>query len=444
MNCCKKLVLLAKNICANIAVQRLRAKGFLRKAHVRNFFTLVAVNILTSAFGFMTTIKIANVLNKEHFGQLAYALALGAYGVTFVRYGMDRLLTRDIVHNPEQLWKLVSVSFRLRVVLLSVVIAVVIILKPFLFGKDTDAWGGILVVLATTLVALDMQPVYDAMQKMHLHAIFYLFQRMVYFVIIWGVIVTNVEKLSIMVISIVLLLATAFYLQLQHRWLLKNQSIGQEPVRTREVFIMFKNYSGISVALLAGLSFTALTQLILKHISGPIALGGYAAAWQIVGVAMLFLNQLSRVGYPGIARITRPDAIKSQKIGFISKYLIVMMVSSLFFCFPLILFPEYILKLLFRPEYISEAATLRFMAVYTVLYSVGIVASQYLIAADLQRVYLSVVVGGGLLSILMCYLLIPTYAGLGAILALLVSHGISMMFYVCIMFWHILHIRQSY
>jgi O-antigen/teichoic acid export membrane protein len=177
----------------------------------------------------------------------------------------------------------------------------------------------------------------------------------------------------------------------------------------------------------------------LKLYEGKESLGGYAAAWQIITIAVLFLNQVARIGNPATARITKPGIDKTNRIKFLIKYSAVMFLVVFPVCLATIIFPEMILRLIYKPGYASAAGALRIMGIYMTVYSLGVVASQYIVSARMEKVYFTSVIVGGILSVLLCLFLIPNLGGMGAALSLLIAHGISMGLYWVAM---ILHVRN--
>ena len=193
-------------------------------------------------------------------------------------------------------------------------------------------------------------------------------------------------------------------------------------------------------ATIGGLSFGVLNQLVLKSYKGNAELGGYAAAWQIVAIAMLLLNQVARIGKPATARITREGTDKNTRRRFVVKYSVVMLAAASPIAVSALLCPGLILKILFHPEYASSAGTLRIFGLYIICFSLGLVSSHYVISARMERLYFTSVIAGGILSVLLCLLLIPKLGGIGAAISLLIAHGISMGLYWVFM---ILHVRNS-
>jgi len=417
---------------------RLRKILLSQKVHMQNLSALVVFNFLAAGLFFVTQIKIANVIGKESFGNLAYAIALGMYGQVVVRYGMDRTLVRDLIHYPERFAELVAGSLLLRGAIMALVAAGLVVWKIVFDTAGMFLWGLMAVVVAYSLKSLDLQPVYDAWLKMGRHAVYNLIQRGLYFLLIWMIILWSPNNLSIAWIGFGLLGTEIFYLLLQQRWAFRRIDFGviKAPLVSVAVELSKSNF-WIWLATVGLLSFGTLNQIILKHYCGPSELGGYAASWQIVAGAALLLTQVSRIGNPATARVTRPEKNGCRRKTFLLKYSCVMTAAALPFVIPSVLFPGWIMKTVFKLEYDSSAGILRLLGIYIMIYSLGLVASQYIVSARMERTYFIGVIIGGLLSIVLCLFLIPKYAGLGAAMALLISYGSAIGLYWIASLYHV-------
>ncbi len=436
-----------KQIDAETLLQSNRTKGFMQRFHsllasqrrnLQNLSALVFVNFLTAGIGFFTTVKIANTIGKETFGLLAYGFAIAAYAGVFIRFGLDRTLVRDLIHYPERFGELVATSLLLRWILFTFVGAVFLAWKLAAGAGSDVSWGLLLIIIANSMMAMDLQPVYDSWNKMGRHAVYNLIQRCLYFAAIWTIIVIAPGRLNILWIGVATLGSVVLYLVMQHSWAMKRIifSASRQPLFPAAIR-MAKGNTTIWLAAMGGLSFGSLNQLVLKHYCGTAELGGYAAAWQIVHIAMLLLTQISRVGNPATARITRKDSNQSGRIRFLTKYSVVMFVVAAPVGIAGLVCPELIIRLLFRPEYASAAIVMRIMGIYIMVFSLGLVAAQYVVSAHLEKVYFASVIVGGALSVTFCFWLIPEMGGLGAAIALLIAHSISMGLYWVVMIWHV-------
>ncbi|MCD6184843.1 MAG: oligosaccharide flippase family protein [Deltaproteobacteria bacterium] len=397
-----------------------------QKDRIRTLSVLVLVNFVIMGFGFLTRVKIANMLGKEGFGMLAYGLALGTFGGVAVRFGMDRTLVRDLIHHRDRFGELVAGSVLLRGAIFFFVLFGILFWKALPNYNNNLSWAIITIFIARCLLSLDLQSVYDTWQKMERHAMYNLVQRCLYFAIIWTVVIISPEKFSINLIAAALLVTAFLYLIMQHQWAWR-QIIFNKTTKSvmKTALSMGSQNFIIFLAALGGLFIGSLNQLVLKHFCGAAELGGYAAAWTITSLAMALLSQVSRIGLPAIARVTRQDTGRAERIYFLFTYSAVMFMMAASIGIPVFFFPELILRTIFSPEYISVAGIMRIMSIYIIIYSIAIVSSQYVVAARMERLYFFNVILGGCLSVILCYILIPKFFGLGAVFSLLIAHGLT-------------------
>ncbi|MDH4240183.1 MAG: oligosaccharide flippase family protein [Phycisphaerae bacterium] len=411
-----------------------------QKKHVQNLSVLVCVNFLVAGLGFITKVKIANTLGKAEFGLFAYGIAIASYGAAIIGFGLNRTLVRDLIHFPKRQGQLVVSSLLLRGFMFLVVTLALLIWKYFSPAVSDLTWGVVLLIFGQSMLGLELKAVYDSWGKMSRHAVYNLIQRCVYFAAVWLMIMLSPRSLSVFWLGIFTISAVIFYMILQCKWAFNRIDFGgiSRSMYSATLGLARGNLI-IWFSTLGCLSFGIINQIILKFYEGKESLGGYAAAWQIVTIAMLFLNQVARIGNPATARITKPGIEKTSRIKFLIKYSTVMFLVVFPVCLATIIFPEMILRLIYKPEYASSAGVLRIMGIYMIIYSLGFVASQYIISARMEKLYFTSVIIGGVLSILFCILLIPKSGGMGAAISLLIAHGISMGLYWVAM---ILHVRN--
>jgi len=412
-----------------VLAARLRQMLASHRGNLQTFLFLVAVNLFTAAVGIVTQVQIANTLGKARFGELAYGLSIAMFGQVVIRFGTDRTLVRDLIHYPEIFAELISGSLLLRYGLTLITVACLVAWKLTSTAPDVT-WGLMLVIIGNSVLSLDLQPAYEALQRMQRHAVYFFLYKTAYFVIIWGIILLRPSSLSIPAIGVASLAAVVFYICLQHRWVMQRLPTRPDPTQLlRHTWFLAKRNFWVCLATMLGLFVTVLNQLVLKNSAGPAALGGYAAAMQLVLVGVLFLEQISRIGRPAVARYTRPDVAWNARVRFLAKYLAVMVLTVAPLGAAMILAPNVILKLIFKPEYASAAPTMKILGGYIVLYSIGLVASQYVISAGMDRTYMISVSLGCAVSAVLCAVLIPAWGSEGAAWALLCAHGLPIACY---------------
>ncbi|MBL7146702.1 MAG: oligosaccharide flippase family protein [Phycisphaerae bacterium] len=407
---------------------RLAALLISQKANLNKLSVLVTVNLTAAGLGFITKVKIANTLGKADFGLFAYAFAIAAYGGAIIRFGFDRTLVRDLIHYPKRQGQLVASSVLLRGLLFLVVTLTLLIWKFFSPAVSDLTWGVVLVVLGQSMLRLELKAVYDSWGKMSRHAVYNLIQRCLYFSAVWLMVILAPKSFSVFWLGIFTIAAVIVYMVLQCNWAFKRIDFsGIKESIFQNTLVLAKGNVVIWFASLGGLSFGVINQIILKFYGGKESLGGYAAGWQIVAVAMLFLTQISRIGNPATARITKPGTSKRDKIRFLVKYSAVMCLVVCPISLVTTVWPESVLRLIYRPEYASGAGALRVMGLYLLELSIAYVAAQYLISLRQEKLYFRNVMIGGLVSVSLSFILIPKHGGLGAILSLLIAHGLLVM-----------------
>ena len=271
---------------------------------------------------------------------------------------------------------------------------------------------------------------FDSWNRSSRHALYFLFQKGLYFALIWVILIVYPRLLSVFAIGLTMLLSVSLYLVLQYSWVTKKLPVDYTKEKlVPMVLSIARSNIYVWLAGLGLLSFGPLNQVLLKHYHGPGELGGYAVAWMMVTIASILLSQVARIGSPATARITARAATNNQKIYFLFKYVVLMMVITIPVALPGIIAPDYILKTLFRPEYILAAPVLRIMSVYIFIIGVDLVVSQYILSMRMEMGYLFSVLFGSLVALILCIILIPSAGAVGAAWALLISHGILVSIY---------------
>ena len=407
---------------------RLAALLISQKANLNRLSVLVIVSLTAAGLGFVTSVKIANTLGKADFGLFAYAFAIAAYGGAIIRFGFERTLVRDLIHFPKRQGQLVASSLLVRCFLFLIVTLALVIWKLFSPAISDLTWGVVLVVLGQSMLGLELKAVYDSWGRMSRHAVYNLIQRCLYFSAVWLMVILAPKSFSVFWLGVFTIVAVIFYIILQCNWAFKRIDFsGIKKSIFHNTLILAKGNLIIWFATLGALSFGVVNQLILKFYCGKESLGGYAAAWQIVAIATLFLTQISRIGNPATARITKPGISKRDKIRFLVKYSAVMLLVVCPVSLVTTVWPESILRLIYRPEYASGAGALRVMGFYLLVVSIAFVAGQYLVSTRLEKLYFRNIIIGGLVSVTFSFILIPKHGGLGAILSLLIAHSLLVM-----------------
>lgn len=414
-----------------------------RRRHlVGTLSTLVGVNAFLAGLSFVTTLVVANQLGTEGFGDLAYAIAVGGYALTFAYVAVDRTLIRDLVQFPNLFDVYTSASIVLRGSMLVLALGGVLVLESLSRAEHQLGLAGLLIVFAEGFKALYLGPVYDARDEMRRHAFYLLAERLVYFALVWGLIVVARERLSVLAIGVFMAVSTALGFSLQYRWVVPRITLRLDGTAMSRAKTMLRKNLWTWSAVISTLSFGALSKIVMKQTVGSGELGVYAVAWQVVLVSSVLVAQIARIGNPRLAKMVVEERSREDRVRFVLRYGASLATAGAVIGVPAILFPDLLVRV-FRPEFSSAAAPLRILGFYVIVLSVGQLAIQYLVAVRRESVYAIVTILSGTLSLVLFIVLIPRWSGVGASVAVVISHGLGIATMLVIVLRHVRKTRRE-
>ena len=402
--------------------------------HVGSLPWLIAINVVISASSLATNVMLANVLGASTYGELVYALAIGAIGVALVMCGLDRSWIRELVAvaNSDRLVSVVSAGVILRAVMLIPFASIVAGAVFWLPEPHALSWPAVLVALAATIQALSLKDLYDVWGASKRHSIYQLIERLVYFAAVWLVLITSGEQTSVLMIGALMLASALSGIGLQYYWAGRRLPFrfGEDTASLAWKFL--KNGRWLWLASLASLCWPALSRIVLKHLSGNEDVGAFGAAWNLVVITLLFCAQIGRIFTPRLARLCLDDASLDERMRVLRVYVTLCVLPAAACGIPALVAPRRLLNLLFEAEYAIAAGQLRIIGIYVIVVGFGYAFGQYLICTRRDRAYAAGVIGSAVLSMLLYIPFISAWSGAGAAWVLLLSHGTACLYYAAV------------
>jgi polysaccharide transporter, PST family len=404
--------------------------------------SLVVINLVIAGLGFATRITLANNLSKEAFGDFAFAIALGNYGVLFVQFGLDKSFVAELARFPNRTWQLVSSSLVLRLILFVVFVSVYLIAASIFIETKWPVSIAIIVVVYA-FFAFNLASTFDALHETSRQGLFYLFERLAYFAVIWLVLFIPAFALSLRTIAIALLLSAAIGMIPQYRWMIPKIRVIGDSWTWPSVKLLARSSVWVWLAAIFGLSLEVLNPIILRQISGSERVAEYSAGWTLVMLALLVVNQVGRVGKVALSAHLQPEYSVSDQVKFLARYTFLMVGVGLVLSVAIFLLAERIIQGLFPEDYSGSAAPLRILSWYPLIFAPYLVALQYLIAVQLQRTYFGLIVITSALSVGMSIVLINRSGSDGAAVALLGSMGLGLVLFVIAVLVQLRSVQKS-
>jgi PST family polysaccharide transporter len=394
----------------------------LRRA-IANIAWLGGESIFRLILGFFLGIWIARYLGPQVFGQYSYALALVALFGIFSRLGIDNVLVREIVRSRASRNELLGSAFALKfvggMVALAAVVCCAVILRP----SDPVALA-LVAIIGTSLVAQSID-VIDMWFQSQLQS-----RR--------SVVARNTALLITAALKIWLMLAgagvTAFALAALGELVLGGLGLLLAYRLSGESILAWRWTWGRSKELLlpsfplifAGLAvslYMRIDQVMISSILGDFELGAYSAAIRLTEAAYFIPSIVSSSAFPAIIslRASNPERFKYRMQWLFD----VMVVLALAIAFPLSIFADSVVHLLYGDAYATAASVLRVHAWSTLFVFLGVTSSSWLLAENLTAVSFYRTAIGAVANIALNIVLIPTFGVVGAAWATLLSMAIA-------------------
>lgn len=390
---------------------------------LNNMLGLTFFNALGGIIVMLTNIKIANVLGPAIYGFYSYYLAVGEVGSTFVRYGRNKTMTRDLIQCPERFDSLISNTF-----VLSIANLLLFIIVSIVFSKQLDleiTLPVFLLLISPCLASIDFQPVYESLKQMSWHSIYHLFQKIVFFSAIWVILFIG-GKLSLCNLAITLFISWAFVLVMQFREIIGGFHIRIfNEVSIDSLKILYRDNFIIALSCMTGVAFGPLIRMILKSFADEQSVGIYSAGMQIFVLSQFLINQIGRIGNPMMAEAGKKDCSIALRRKFCRRYLSVMLLCSFPFAAALIFFPDFLTRVFYTAEYVDLGKYLPFFGIYLMAFAFGMVFTQFLISVRKDKTYFTIYVITAIITVVVSYLIIPSLGVLGAVIALCIPHSIG-------------------
>ena len=227
---------------------------------LNNVVGLTFFNALGGMLLLFTQIKLANYMGAALYGIYSYYLALGEVGANVVRYGRDKTMLRELVQKPEEQRSLITHTFILGLINLSIFMILVVIFHESLdvvFSLST-----LLLILSPCLISLDFQPVYESLSMMSWHSMYYFLQKILFLFCVWGLLISDIP-VSLFGIAFILFISWIFVLFLQYREITSQLGIHIfHSLRWKNLLGLYRQGFFIALSCLLSVAFGPLIRLV--------------------------------------------------------------------------------------------------------------------------------------------------------------------------------------
>lgn len=393
------------------------------QAIISNSGWLLVDKVLRVGVGLLVGVWIARYLGPEQFGLWSFSTSFTALFSTFATLGLDGIVIRELVKNPEKHNALLGSAFILKLVggLVAILLSLIAILLMH-SGETLTIW-----LVAISAAGFVFQSI---------NAIDFYFQANVKSR--YTVISSNVVFVLMAMMKIYLLLVSAPLIAfawaglgeiaLSAMFLLLAYHVNHHKIRDwhydRQLMgRLLKDSWPLILAGLAVMLYMRLDVVMLQEMAGKQEVGIYAAATKL-SEAWYFLPTIivSSVS-PSIIKAHSLDSV--QYISKLRQLYFIMAWLAIGVSLPLSLLSSTIVNALIGHEFAAAGPVLAIHLWASIAVFLGVASSQYLLVEQLQKISFYRTLIGLICNVLLNLILIPNMGAKGAAIATVVSYFIA-------------------
>jgi O-antigen/teichoic acid export membrane protein len=379
-----------------------------------------ADNILRMGVGLLVGIWVARYLGPEQFGLLSYALALAALFSTFAMLGLDDIVVRDLVRDPEGKDEILGTAFTLK--LFGGSIAFLAALATILMLRPTDEVSHWLVGIIAAGSIFQVFNIIDFWFYSQVSAKYIVLARNAAFLICSACkiafILTAAPLLAFAWVTLLEVVVGAAGLIIAYR--AKGNRFGMWRFNLTRARSLLRDCWPLIFTGVAATIYLRIDQVMLGEMAGGEEVGIYSVAVRMAEVWFFIPTAVYWSVFPAIVEAKA----ESEELFYTRLQLFYnsMALVAYGIAIPVTFLGEWLVGVLYGDAYARGGVLLVFLIWTNVFTSLEMARSSFLMTMNWTRIYLVIVLMGAVLNVGLNYLLIPQFGGMGAVIASLVSY----------------------
>ncbi len=388
-----------------------------------NISWLFADRILRMGFGLVVGVWVARYLGVQQFGILNYATAFVALFNPLATLGLDAVVVRRLVANPDRQQQILGTSFWMRFVAGCIAWIVTAISIYLLRHEDNTTIIAVMILggsgIFQSIDTIDLWFQSQVQSKYSVIAKNAAFVTTTFLKIVLIIIrAPLLAFVSVFLLEGILGAGCLLIVYKKQGYLIKlwqwSKSLAQDLLRESFPLIL----SGLTIMI-----YMRIDQIMLGQMIGDRAVGVYSAATRVSEVWYFVPMTVSSSVMPSIFKAKEiSNELYYQRIGQLNRGLvwlsIIVAIVMTFISTPLMI-------MLFGNSYIESGTILAVHIWTSVFVFTGVATSGWFIAENLTYLSLYRTLMGAIINVLLNIFLIPIYAGLGAAIATVVAQAVA-------------------
>lgn len=400
----------------------LKSSDKLRKI-IANTGWLFADRILRMGVGLFVGVWVARYLGVEQFGVFNYATAFVALFSTLSTLGLDAIVVRSIVREPEKRAEILGTAFWLK--LFGGIAALVLAVSSIIVVRHGDQLTISLVAILSSVGIFQSFDTIDLWFQSQVQSKYTVIAKNTAFVITALVKValisfhapliafawTSLVEVSLGAIGLIISYRVRGYSPWLWGW-----SLPLAKTLLKESWPLILN--GLSVMI-----YMKIDQIMLGEMIGDTAVGIYSAATRISEVWYFIPLAIASSFAPSI--YAAKEETESLYYGRVEKLLRLLVSISILVAVPMSFLSQPLVTMIFGSSYASAGSILSIHIWANVFISMKVATFNWFIAEGLNHLILQRALVGAIMNVVLNLFLIPAYSGVGAALATVISYAFA-------------------
>lgn len=377
---------------------------------------LFTEQVLRLIAGFFVGVWIARYLGPEKFGLFSYALAFVSIFQGIAKLGLDGIVVRDLVQEPEKRDVYLGTSFWLKLIggVITFFIIVIILFIQSIFTSNFFTETNIYILIIAFGIIFQSFEVIDFYYQVTVQAKYISIRRIIQLILssiikiflvltdadlIWFVLVSLFDIISLSIMG----------------WLIYRSQGLPNFVRYFDIEIgkkLLKDSWPLLLSSVAISIYMRIDQVMIKNMLGDREAGLYSAAMRLVEVWYFIPMIITRSVFPAIVNAKKvSEELYYKRLHQLFSLLIWM---AIFIAIPMSVFSHQIIYLLYGDKYLSAAYVLKIYVWACIFSFFGTARGNWLVVENLQNIGLYYVIFGSLTNIILNLIMIKKNGIIGA------------------------------
>lgn len=393
-------------------------QGF--QKYFKNTSWMFIANIVNFISSFLIFAVVARYLGPENLGKLNYAQSFVAIFAIFASLGMDQIIKRDLVKNPEKENVLLGTAI---ITKLLFGLATFIVLLSVAFSVNEEPLLNILIaILGLTFILNPINTLgilFDSKVNSKFNSIIKIFVAI--FIPLLKILIIYADKGIIFLAGTLIIEALISIFISVHIYIKVYKKSLKKWTFDKQIFK--KLISDSWPLLLAGVSvgiYSRIDQVMIQHMIDSSAVGIYSGGVKVTQIVQVIPGLILASLFPAIINAKEMDSRKYlnriKKLAFFVTSLTILIII------PIFLFAPLVVKIILGGDFLDSISVLRihlWSAVGIILLSI---MNDYLVAENLGKIYFAITIIGAIINIIANFFLIHLIGVDGAALATLLSY----------------------